>query len=46
VASNSGGHIAVTDLPMYAGDAILRRAASLQRTREARALRQTYGAGT
>jgi NADH-quinone oxidoreductase subunit G len=45
LASNPGGNITVTDLPMYAGDAIVRRAVSLQRTREARSLRQVYGAG-
>jgi NADH-quinone oxidoreductase subunit G len=45
VATNPQAAVAVTDLPMYQGDAILRRATALQRTREARSLRQTYGAG-
>jgi len=45
VASNPPATVTVTDLPMYQGDAILRRATALQRTREARSLRQTYGAG-
>jgi NADH-quinone oxidoreductase subunit G len=35
----------VADVPLYQGDAIVRRAASLQRTREARLARQVYGAG-
>ncbi len=39
------GAIIVTDLPMYQGDAIVRRATALQRTREARAPRQLYGTG-
>jgi hypothetical protein len=30
---------------MYQGDAIVRRATALQRTREARSLRQVYGTG-
>ncbi|HTQ37378.1 MAG TPA: molybdopterin-dependent oxidoreductase, partial [Steroidobacteraceae bacterium] len=43
LAAGSPAAVTVTDLPMYQGDAIVRRAASLQRTREARALRQVYG---
>jgi NADH-quinone oxidoreductase subunit G len=35
----------VTDVPLYQGDAIVRRASALQRTREGRALPQTFGAG-
>jgi NADH-quinone oxidoreductase subunit G len=38
-------NITVADVPLYQGDAIVRRAASLQRTREARLSRQIYGAG-
>jgi NADH-quinone oxidoreductase subunit G len=45
VATSSSGAVTVTDVPMYQADAILRRATALQRTREARSLRQTYGAG-
>jgi NADH-quinone oxidoreductase subunit G len=45
VGVNPPGTVTVTDLPMYQGDAIVRRATSLQKTREARSLRQTYGAG-
>jgi NADH-quinone oxidoreductase subunit G len=45
IAANPSGAVAVTDLPMYQADAILRRATALQRTREARSLRQTYGVG-
>jgi NADH-quinone oxidoreductase subunit G len=45
VVSNPPAIVAVTDLPMYQGDAILRRATALQKTREARSPRQTYGAG-
>jgi NADH-quinone oxidoreductase subunit G len=37
------GPVGVTDLPMYQSDAIVRRATALQRTREARAHRRTYG---
>jgi NADH-quinone oxidoreductase subunit G len=37
------GPVTVTDLPMYQSDAIVRRAASLQRTREARNPRRVYG---
>ncbi|MEO6080816.1 MAG: NADH-quinone oxidoreductase subunit NuoG [Steroidobacteraceae bacterium] len=33
----------VADVPLYQGDAIVRRATSLQRTREARIARQVYG---
>jgi NADH-quinone oxidoreductase subunit G len=43
IAVNPPGAVTVVDLPMYQGDAILRRATALQRTREARSLRQTYG---
>jgi NADH-quinone oxidoreductase subunit G len=39
------GAITVTDVPMYQGDAIVRRATALQRTREARSMRQVYGNG-
>jgi NADH-quinone oxidoreductase subunit G len=39
-------NVTVTDVPMYQGDAIVRRAAALQRTREARGSRHNYGAGT
>jgi NADH-quinone oxidoreductase subunit G len=35
----------VADVPLYQSDSIVRRAVSLQRTREARTARQTYGAG-
>ncbi len=45
IVVNPPAAVTVTDLPMYQSDAILRRATALQRTREARALRQTYGAG-
>jgi NADH-quinone oxidoreductase subunit G len=41
----TNGAVSVTDLPMYQADAIVRRATALQKTREARSLRQTYGAG-
>jgi len=44
LATSSSGEVTVTDVPMYQADAILRRATALQRTREARSLRQTYGA--
>ncbi len=46
VASSAPGAVTVVDLPMYQSDAVVRRATALQRTREARSLRQTYGAGT
>src|SRR5690606_34410296 len=39
----SDGPVTVTDLPMYQSDAIVRRATSLQRTREARNFRRVYG---
>jgi hypothetical protein len=45
IAVNLSEAVSVTDLPMYQADAILRRAPALQRTREARSLRQIYGAG-
>jgi NADH-quinone oxidoreductase subunit G len=49
VAAQAGaapsGAITVTDVPMYQGDAIVRRATALQRTREARSMRQVYGTG-
>jgi NADH-quinone oxidoreductase subunit G len=45
VGTTPSGAITVTDLPMYQGDAIVRRATALQRTREARSLRQVYGTG-
>jgi hypothetical protein len=35
----------VADVPLYQNDSIVRRAVSLQRTREARITRQVYGAG-
>ncbi len=37
------GPVTVTDVPMYQSDAIVRRSAPLQRTREARNLRRIYG---
>jgi NADH-quinone oxidoreductase subunit G len=43
VAAIVDGPVAVTDLPMYQVDAIVRRATALQRTREARAYRKVYG---
>ncbi len=45
VVSNPPAVVTVTDLPMYQGDGILRRATALQKTREARSPRQTYGVG-
>jgi NADH-quinone oxidoreductase subunit G len=45
LAINPAPDAMVTDLPMYQADAILRRATALQRTREARSLRQNYGSG-
>jgi NADH-quinone oxidoreductase subunit G len=45
LASSPSGAVTVIDVPMYQSDAIVRRATALQRTREARSLRQTYGAG-
>jgi hypothetical protein len=45
VSVKANGAVSVTDLPMYQSDAIVRRATALQKTREARSLRQTYGAG-
>ena len=39
------GPVCVTDIPMYQADSILRRAGSLQRTREARIARKVYGDG-
>jgi NADH-quinone oxidoreductase subunit G len=44
-AAVAGGTASVADVPTYQSDAIVRRATSLQRTREARAARQVYGAG-
>ena len=41
----SSGAAMVADIPVYQGDAIVRRATSLQRTRDARVARQVYGAG-
>ena len=41
----SSGEVRVTGVQMYQGDAIVRRAESLQRTREARVPRVVYGAG-
>ncbi len=35
--------VTVVDVPLYQGDAIVRRASALQRTREARITRQVYG---
>jgi NADH-quinone oxidoreductase subunit G len=46
IAINPAGTVTVTDVPMYQADAILRRATALQRTREARSRRQTYGAAS
>jgi hypothetical protein len=37
--------VRVVDVPMYAVDAILRRAPSLQRTREGKGAAVVYGAG-
>jgi NADH-quinone oxidoreductase subunit G len=45
VAASPRGDVTATDLPMYQSDAIVRRATALQKTREARSLRQTYGGG-
>jgi NADH-quinone oxidoreductase subunit G len=44
-ASIAGGAATVADIPAYQSDAIVRRATSLQRTRDARVPRQVYGAG-
>jgi NADH-quinone oxidoreductase subunit G len=43
VAAIVEGPVTVTDVPMYQGDAIVRRAPALQRTREARTHRKVYG---
>jgi NADH-quinone oxidoreductase subunit G len=43
VATIVDGPVTVTDLPMYQTDGVLRRAAALQRTREARVHRRVYG---
>jgi len=40
----SPGEIRVVDVPAYQVDAVVRRAASLQRTREGRSARVTFGA--
>ena len=40
-----GGDARVVDVPMYAVDAVLRRAPSLQRTREGKRRRGRYGGG-
>jgi NADH-quinone oxidoreductase subunit G len=45
IAPAAAAAVTVADVPLYQGDAIVRRAASLQRTREARLARQVYGAG-
>jgi NADH-quinone oxidoreductase subunit G len=39
----SDGPVTVVDVPMYQSDAIVRRSAPLQRTREARNFRRVYG---
>ena len=44
-ASASATVTAVADVPLYQGDAIVRRAAALQRTREARTLPRNWGGG-
>jgi NADH-quinone oxidoreductase subunit G len=44
IAPVSSAAITVADVPLYQGDAIVRRAQSLQRTREARLARQVFGA--
>jgi hypothetical protein len=44
-AAVAGGSVTVADVPTYQSDAIVRRATSLQRTREARIARQVFGAG-
>jgi NADH-quinone oxidoreductase subunit G len=45
VAAAAVASFAMADVPLYQSDAIVRRAGSLQRTREARIARQVYGAG-
>ena len=45
VAAAASASFAMADVPLYQSDAIVRRAGSLQRTREARIARQVYGAG-
>jgi NADH-quinone oxidoreductase subunit G len=45
VAGATPASISVADVPLYQNDSIVRRAVSLQRTREARITRQVYGAG-
>jgi NADH-quinone oxidoreductase subunit G len=42
--TTSPGEIRVVDVPAYQVDAVVRRAASLQRTREGRSARVTFGA--
>jgi NADH-quinone oxidoreductase subunit G len=44
IKANGGSVATVVDIPLYQVDAIVRRAASLQRTRDARAPRAVYGA--
>src|SRR5690606_12892235 len=43
LAGHFDGAVTVADLPMYQTDAIVRRAAALQRTREGRDFRRVYG---
>jgi NADH-quinone oxidoreductase subunit G len=43
VATSASTTVTVVDIPLYQIDSIVRRAASLQRTRDARATRTTYG---
>ncbi len=45
LAAAATSAITVADVPLYQGDAIVRRATSLQRTREARLGRSVYGTG-
>jgi NADH-quinone oxidoreductase subunit G len=41
-AAVAAGEVRVVDLPMYQTDALVRRAPSLQKTREGRAAATTY----
>jgi NADH-quinone oxidoreductase subunit G len=45
VAPAAVGQVRVAGVQVYQSDAIVRRAASLQRTRDARSPRVVYGAG-
>jgi NADH-quinone oxidoreductase subunit G len=44
IGTSTSTNATVVDIPLYQVDSIVRRAASLQRTRDARATRTTYGA--